>query len=315
VNDAECVAFLQWALPRLRLRWPGYRRVRRQVRKRLARRLRALGLRDLEDYRRVLERRPSEWSALDALCRISISRFYRDRGVFEGLADAVLPELARGAEARGEALRCWSVGCASGEEPYTLKILWETRLAPGFPGVRLRIRASDVDEVLLRRAREGRYRESSLRELPDACRPAFRKEGDRYRVRARYRSGIEFHCEDVRDALPEGAFHLVLCRNLVLTYFDEALQRDVLERLAARMPPGSGLVVGSHETLPPGLPGFAVWAAAPGVYRRSAGAAHRVAPSRRPGGAGPGVRVRARGSRAAPDGSRWPGGRSRRPPR
>jgi chemotaxis protein methyltransferase CheR len=315
VSDAECVAFLQWALPRLRLRWPGFRRVRRQVRKRLARRLRELGLRDLEDYRRVLERRPSEWGALDALCRISVSRFYRDRGVFEGLADAVLPELARAAARRGDAVRCWSVGCASGEEPYTLKILWETRLAPGFPGIRLRIRASDVDEALLRRAREGRYRESSLRELPAECRPAFRVEGGLYRVRRRYREGIEFHREDVRDALPEGPFHLVLCRNLVLTYFDEALQREVLERLAARMPPGSGLVVGSHETLPPGLPGFAVWAAAPGVYRRSVAGARRAAPSRCPGGAGPGARVRARGSRAAPDGSRSPGGRSPRLPR
>jgi chemotaxis protein methyltransferase CheR len=71
------------------------------------------------------------------LCRISISRFHRDRGVFDHLRRVVLPELPRRAWGRGEgAFRCWSAGCASGEEPYTLMILWQLGLPEGSPANR-----------------------------------------------------------------------------------------------------------------------------------------------------------------------------------
>ncbi|MBM4089995.1 MAG: hypothetical protein FJ276_11330 [Planctomycetes bacterium] len=98
MTDRECVEFLQWALPQLSLRWPGFRRVRRQVHKRIVRRLSELGLRRIADYRAYLDTHAAEWSVLDAMSRISISRFYRDRDVFEHLRDAVLPELAERAE-------------------------------------------------------------------------------------------------------------------------------------------------------------------------------------------------------------------------
>ncbi|NIO08846.1 MAG: chemotaxis protein CheR, partial [Deltaproteobacteria bacterium] len=72
-----------------------------------------------------LEDNPGEWAVLDALCQIGISRFYRDRGVFQHLEEVVLPHLARSLSAHGEKeMRLWSAGCAGGEEPYTLAILW-----------------------------------------------------------------------------------------------------------------------------------------------------------------------------------------------
>jgi chemotaxis protein methyltransferase CheR len=88
MQDAECVALLRWALPRLGLRWPGFRKVRRQVCKRITRRIRELGLADVTTYRERLESVPEEWPELDALCRITISRFYRDRAVFDHLGTA-----------------------------------------------------------------------------------------------------------------------------------------------------------------------------------------------------------------------------------
>ena len=87
MRDTEFVAFLQWALPQLGLRWPGFRNVRRQVRRRVARRLVELGIPDLNAYRRHLHAHAEEWRHLDGLCRISISRFHRDRAVFEALAN------------------------------------------------------------------------------------------------------------------------------------------------------------------------------------------------------------------------------------
>jgi chemotaxis protein methyltransferase CheR len=72
MSDPELVAFLQWGLPRLGLRWPGYRKVRARVRKKLNERLRVLGLPDIAAYRDRLDAHPQEWAVLDALCRITI---------------------------------------------------------------------------------------------------------------------------------------------------------------------------------------------------------------------------------------------------
>lgn len=91
MRDADCVAFLQWALPHLRLRWPGFRKVRKQVCKRIDRRCRELGLADIAAYRDYLASQPGEWPTLASMCRVSISRFYRDRAVFDQLAQVVLP--------------------------------------------------------------------------------------------------------------------------------------------------------------------------------------------------------------------------------
>jgi len=283
VRDRDCVAFLQWALPELRLRWPGFRRVRRQVCRRLAQRLRELDLPDLDAYRRRLGEEPAEWGQLDACCRITVSRFYRDRAVFEALGRTVLPALA--ARARSEArssLRAWSAGCGSGEEVYSLSAVWRLEVAPRHPGLALRIVGSDVDDVCIARARRGCYAPSSLRELPadwrarlfETCSEA--GEPDSACVRPPFREGVELVTEDLRRAMPEGPFDLVLCRNLAFTYFDAALQRDVLAGLLGRLRAGGALVIGVHEPLPVargalGLGNLTAWEGAPATFRWSGG--------------------------------------------
>jgi chemotaxis protein methyltransferase CheR len=154
MNDSQCIDFLQWALPRLGMRWAGFRKVRRQVCNRARRRASELGLPDLAAYRAYLERHPDEWALLDQLTPITISRFYRDRGTFEFLAQEVLPALAAQASERSsDRLEVWSAGCASGEEPYTVAILWEQELADRFPTHAIRILATDVQPAMLARAR------------------------------------------------------------------------------------------------------------------------------------------------------------------
>jgi chemotaxis protein methyltransferase CheR len=135
MGDTECVKFLQETLPRLRMRWPGFRKVRNRVCKRVRRRLRELGLPDMASYQSWLDEHPGEWEVLDDYCHIPISR-YRDRSVFEHLRQNVLPRLAEAAQTLGEhALHCWSAGCASGEEVYSLKLIWEMDLAARFPNL------------------------------------------------------------------------------------------------------------------------------------------------------------------------------------
>jgi chemotaxis protein methyltransferase CheR len=95
------------------MRWPGFRKVRRQVGRRVDRRLRQLGLDDVSAYQDYLEDHPREWLLLDEFCRISISRFYRDRGVFDLIGNEVLPQLAVAAIVRGDReLRVWGTRTA-----------------------------------------------------------------------------------------------------------------------------------------------------------------------------------------------------------
>jgi len=265
VNDADCIRFLQWSLPRLGLRWAGFRRVWGQVCKRLRRRLAILGLKALSDYRALLEADSAEWGQLDGLCRVSISRFYRDQGVWNCLERELLPQLALQASVRDETrLRIWSAGCASGEEPYTLALMFALGDAP--KSCKPEILATDADPHLLARARRTCYPGSSLRELPVKWRAAFEKSGDEFCLGPEYRTPVQFLVQDIRQDFPDGRFDLILCRNLVFTYFQAPLQAVIAGRLAEVLVPGGLLLLGSHESLPEVVPGLAQ--ERPWLYRR-----------------------------------------------
>lgn len=211
---------------RIGLRPEGFSSFLGLVAKRIKKRARAIGLEGgIEAYRAYLAAHDEEWRELDAMCRVTISRLYRDAPVMERLAREVLPR----------ARRVWSAGCASGEEPYTIALL----------ASHVEIVATDVDAELVDRARRAEFGESSLRELPPHLRARF--DVERHRLRTR----ITFLVQDLRREAPAGPFDLVLCRNVAFTYFDAPLQRDVLARIESVLAPGGELVIGKGEKLPP----------------------------------------------------------------
>ena len=268
MKDRNCVEFLQNILPRLSLRWSGYRKVHGQVCKRINRRIQELHLADIAGYQSYLEKNPSEWTLLKEFCRITISRFYRDRKVFEILGGQVLPCLAKTAIKNGkEQLRFWSVGCASGEEPFTLALIWAIRLRHNFPSLDIRILATDTNSEVLKRAEEACYPWSSLRELPDdLLKEGFKNQKGSYCLNPVFRDMVAFHKQDIREVLPQGQFHVLFCRNLVFTYFEESLQKEILAKLEKVLVPGGFLVIGAHEKLP-SASGFSEVAKC--IYRKS----------------------------------------------
>ena len=271
MRDVEGVQFLQWCLPRLQLCWPSYRKVRRQVYRRIQRRLQSLDLPSLTDYRTYLEAHPEEWTVLDSCCWIPISRFYRDKSLFLFLEQEVMPHLAQQISANGGGiLRCWSLGCASGEEPYSLSLLWKLKLQARFPTVRLVILATDIDDQAIARAQQGCYPPSSLKDLPESWGgQAFDHTAEGFRIKPEYQEPVTFLVQDIRRAVPEETFHLILCRYLAFTYFDAALQSNTLRQLVERMQIGGALVIGNGETLPEGEFGLIPWSEKDGVYRRA----------------------------------------------
>jgi chemotaxis protein methyltransferase CheR len=271
VANESCTEFLRWALPSIGLRWAGFRRVRRQVCKRIGQRLRELTLGDCATYRRYLADHPAEWAVLASLCRIPISRFARDAPVFSGLERDLLPRLVADALGRGShCLRVWSAGCAAGEEPYFINLVWRFSAAASCPRCDLEILASDADAHQLERARIGCYRTSSLKEVPLRWREeAFFPSGRLRCLKPEFRQSVKFERQDIRESMPPGPFDVILCRNLVFTYFAEDEQSAVLDRLIDRLVPGGALVIGVREKLPRATPRLIPWDPVPGTFRKA----------------------------------------------
>jgi len=272
MRDTECIEFLQWALPQIGFRWPGFRKVRGQVCKRVGRRTGELGLDDTASYREYLDTHPDEWKILDGFCRITISRFFRDRGVYETLGGEVLPELARQCASTGTSvIDIWSAGSGAGEEPYSIAILHRLSENPDLRKAGVRILATDSDEHQLDRARTAIYPLGCTKDMPAELRDAAFEplDNDQLQLKGQYREGVDLVLQDLRQDTPEGPFHLILCRNLAFTYFIEETQREILARLYERLRPGGYLVIGAHEELPSGGPTFEAVSHYPSVLRRA----------------------------------------------
>jgi chemotaxis protein methyltransferase CheR len=270
VKDEDCVRFLQWVLPQLKMRWPGFRKVRKQVCKRLQRRIIELELADVDAYRQYLQNHAAEWRDVDFLCRITVSRFYRDKTVLQHLQAEVLPGLAGAALNAGDGLlRAWSAGCAMGEEAYTVLLIWDMALRDDFPGLDIDVIGSDIDNELLDRARRGCYESSSIKALPEQwLNSVFVKHKNEYCLDARLRNKVRFISQDIRNKTIEGSFHIIFCRNMAFTYFEHTLQLEVLQYLHANLVDGGTLIIGGHESLPGGFCGFEQWSKQRAIYRK-----------------------------------------------
>ena len=236
---AECSELLMWALPQVGLRFEGYKKVQRQVCRRLDEQRQALGLSSTAAYRDYLEAHPDEWASFRRLARVTVSRFYRDTELWDGLR-AILPEL-------GTSIRAWSAGCASGEEVWTLRLI--ARLDDTAPDIA--VVATDIEDEMLFRAQAARYEAGTLRWLPEGWRDqAFHRSADALRLHNDWRDGVEFLQQDLMETTPDGPFAVILCRNLAFTYFDDVNQAMVAERIQSRLQEGGVLMLGKGERLP-----------------------------------------------------------------
>lgn len=244
MKDPECIQFLQWALPQKDFRWRGFRKVRNQVCKRIQRRMDELELPGIDAYREYLQHHPGEWEKLDGFCRITISRFYRNRDIFEIIGKDLFPYLL----GKKNTLTCWSVGCASGEEPYSLLLAFYHHCEPGEFFQNIRIVATDAEQIMLERAGKGCYSRSTLKELPgEWIDRAFIKKKDSYCIKEPYKQPIRFFRQDIRKETPNETFDLILCRNLVATYFDHALQQETFQRITYQLHENGFLIIGKNE--------------------------------------------------------------------
>jgi chemotaxis methyl-accepting protein methylase len=242
-------SFVRRALPAYDLNWRKYRR--RQSRRGVHERMNELGLPAYEDYLAYLGAHPEEAEVLIERMRVTVTRFFRDRRCWEDLAEHALPDLANSSDGL---LRALSVGCAGGEEPYSLAMLWLERFADRYPDEGLEILALDMDRASLDRARAGLYPPGSLKEADPGLRQKyFVPEKGMMRLDASVRDMVRFQRREVaREPLPHG-FDLVLCRYLFFTYFTGKRLRRAAEELHDCLRPGGLLMTGRKEEVPAGL--------------------------------------------------------------
>lgn len=238
-------------LDRLDRPWSGYRKVRKGVMKRLRRHMTDLACPSIQAYLDRIVQDSEARARCEALLTVTISRFFRDRQLWDYLRSSILPTLTTGF---GGDLKAWSAGCASGEEPYSLAMVAQT-VTEKFPAAAgLSILATDADSACLQRAQEGRYPESSLREVPENFRERWftRAPGRRARrIDSLLGGPICWQVHELLNEPPQGVFQLILLRNNLLTYYQGLRSKNAFDRILGRLAPGGALIVGSHERPPP----------------------------------------------------------------
>jgi chemotaxis protein methyltransferase CheR len=220
------------------------------IRRRIAIRIRATHCRTAEEYGDLLRQNPVESDLLLKVLTIHVSQFFRNPSTFEKMKTEIIPYLLNSREPKGgEGLIFWSVGCASGEEPYSLALI----LKEFFPGEatkeKIAILATDVDANILDVARSGIYGEERLVEVPESMMERwFQREEGRYHLAPEIIKMAEFRKRDLfdRESFPES--DLILCRN-VLIYFEREQQDKILNGFADVLRRGGILVLGKSETL------------------------------------------------------------------
>jgi two-component system, chemotaxis family, CheB/CheR fusion protein len=214
--------------------------------RRIEHRIAVLGLPDLPSYAGFLHDHPGELPALLASLLISVTTFFRDRGAFAALEHDVLPGIFAGKGA-GNTIRIWVVGCATGEEAYSVAMLCAERTTDLLDAPSVQIFATDIDEAAIARAREGLYTASDVAELsPERLRRFFAREGDRFRVRRELRERILFATHNILKDPPFSQIDLIACRN-VLIYLNRAAQQRVAGTLHFALNPGGYLFLGTAE--------------------------------------------------------------------
>mmetsp|Transcript_135883 Transcript_135883/g.302481 ORF Transcript_135883/g.302481 Transcript_135883/m.302481 type:complete len:555 (+) Transcript_135883:72-1736(+) len=208
------------------------------------------------------------------------SCFCRDSSVWEALSDLVLFPLAQARAAAGEVrseIRCWSCGCSTGEEAYSLLMIWRHRVAEHFPSVTLSVLGTDLIEENITACQRGVYPHHSVRDLPSAwleadfeadvqdtpsrlprkahakaCEPEERS----YRLREHARCGATFEVQDVLETMPDGRFDLVVSRYAICLYLADEVRIPTLQRiLSDKLRPDGYLMIGADDHLPQGLAG------------------------------------------------------------
>jgi chemotaxis protein methyltransferase CheR len=212
-----------------------------QMERRLHTIMRRVGVPDLGAYARLLAVTPTRVKEFLDFLTINVSEWLRNPEKFEELQKVILPDLLK----RAPRLKIWSAGCSNGSEPYSVAMMLDEL----DPAGRHQILATDLDEEILKAARAGVYTDKDIRSVSPGRRSRyFQQEGDKFVIRPELRSRVQFQRQNLlSDPFPTDV-DLILCRNVVI-YFTEEAKDELYRRFHRALKPGGILFVGGTESL------------------------------------------------------------------
>ncbi len=239
--------------------------LQRRIERRMA--MAAVETDGMERYLELLRSNPDELELLASDLLIHVTSFFRDRQVFDLLAETVVPDLVQ-RRSPDQPLRIWIAGCSTGEETYSLAMLFREAIGAAKSNAKLQVFASDIDSDAIASAREGFYPEAIEAEVsPDRLARFFAKEDHGYRVLPELRATVVFTAQDVLADPPFSHLDLVSCRNLLIYLRPEA-QAKVLSAFHFALREGGILLLGSSETVDTSDGRFEVISKTERIFRR-----------------------------------------------
>jgi two-component system CheB/CheR fusion protein len=224
----------------------GYKRT--SLQRRISKRMQAVDVARFDDYIDFLEVHPDEFPQLFDTILINLTAFFRDPDAWAHLASEAIPMIDRARGGVGQ-IRVWSAGCASGEEAYTLAMLFAETLGREAFEDRVKVYATDVDEDALSTARHGVYSSKQVEAIPVELRKKyFDQEGSRFSFNKILRRAVIFGRHDLVQDAPISRLDLLVCRN-TLMYFNAALQEKILRNFHFALVDHGLLLLGKAETM------------------------------------------------------------------
>jgi two-component system CheB/CheR fusion protein len=271
------------------------------LRRRIERRMGMAGIESdgMDSYLRALRDDSGELALLAKDLLINVTSFFRDPKIFDVLENTIIPEMLRG-RPHGQALRIWIAGCSTGEETYSLTMLFREHITAINANIKLQVFASDVDPDAVATARDGIYPESIAQEVsPARLERFFSKEGEKYRVLPELRAAVVFTVQDVLADPPFSRLDFVSCRNLLI-YLKPEAQARIVSIFHFALREGGILLLGNSETIGPLDGRFEVISKSDRLYRHVGRARPGEFDFLMRGGDGPRLSGRADRNQAAP---------------
>jgi len=216
------------------------------IKRRLLSRMRSTGTSTYEEYLRYVRQNAPELENLRNALTINVTEFFRDAEVYDLIKKEVIPGLFQSRKT----IRIWCAGCSTGEEPYSLAMILHDFMAAD-KTLSGHIYATDIDEVVLKKAKDGIYTAKALAKLPEAqvIRHFTRLPDGNYQVKPHLQALIRFRPHDLMSGQPISRFlDMITCRNVTI-YFTEK-QKDELARLFHKaLIPGGYYIMGKTEYL------------------------------------------------------------------
>ena len=219
------------------------------LQRRLERRLSSLGITSMDNYFGFIAKNPPELGILQHLFLVSLSSFFRDRDSFKAAEQALRPII--GSKRKGEAIKLWVPGCASGEEVYTLAIILAEILGGRLADYNIGITGTDLNQEALEMAQNGLYRQTAFKETePELIARYFLAKGQHYQVNDTIRAICLFEKRDIISDQPLRSLDMVSCRNLLI-YLKGKLQDQLISKFHQSLLPHGLLFIGQSETTGP----------------------------------------------------------------